>query len=144
MSNLLSNELITELRALERRLKHRHGVRVVVQKMTADGVNLLCNAWRSGSPLLQRSMEEHELVALAHEAMRPLFVLGIRPLVGVVSKKSMAHVGKLDRTDPFLLQAAMDTAGIMELRPTSTSTISHEESQRRIALLKAGGILQGR
>lgn len=139
MADQLTNELILKLRVEERRLKRRYGIRVAIHKISANGVNLLCNAWRTGTPLFQRQMEEHEAVALVHHAMRPLYVLGIRPLVSVVSKHSMSGIGKLEKTNPFRLRSAMDAAGISELKPTSES-IPSDETERRIALLKAGTV----
>jgi hypothetical protein len=137
MSDILSINLIKSLRKQERRLKRRSGIRVIVQKVTANGVNMLCNAWRPGLPFLQGHLEEHEIVSLAHEALRPLTKLGLRPLISVVNRRSMRDAAKRTKRDPFHFLAAMHNAGLDPIGPTAPENISKEEVERRIALLNA-------
>ncbi|HQV76193.1 MAG TPA: hypothetical protein PLE78_11925, partial [Flavobacteriales bacterium] len=60
-----------------------------------------------------------------------LHVLGLRPLVGVTRKRSMAVVPPVVKTDPFHLLAAIQVAD--EARRSDVITM--EEVERRAALL---------
>jgi len=119
------------MRKAELHLKRRSGLRVRVDKLTADKTHVLCTAWRTAPELLQSRMDDHEIVDLVHEALRSLHVLGLRPLVGVTRKRSMAVVPPVVKTDPFHLLAAIQLAD--EARRSDVITM--EEVERRAALL---------
>lgn len=119
------------MRREELRLKRRSGVRVRVDKLTADKTHVLCTAWRTAPELLQSRMDDHEIVDLVHEALRPLHALGLRPLVGVTRKRSMAVVPPVVKTDPFHLLSAIKEADEAQ----RSDRITLEEIERRAALL---------
>ncbi len=119
------------MRKAELHLKRRSGLRVRVDKLTADKMHVLCTAWRTAPELFQSRMDDHEIVDLVHEALRSLHVLGLRPLVGVTRKRSMAVVPPVVKTDPFHLLAAIQVAD--EARRSDVITM--EEVERRAALL---------
>jgi|GEM_PF-1984407 len=119
------------MRKAELHLKRRSGLRVHVDKLTADKSHVLCTAWRTAPELFQSRMDDHEIVDLVHEALRSLHVLGLRPLVGVTRKRSMAVVPPVVKTDPFHLLAAIQVAD--EARRSDVITM--EEVERRAALL---------
>lgn len=102
-----------------------------VDKLTADKAHVLCTAWRTAPELLQSRMDDHEIVDLVHEALRSLHVLGLRPLVGVIRKRSMAVVPPILKTDPFHLIAAIHEAE----EAGGSVMIAKEEADRRAALL---------
>ena len=119
------------MRKAELHLKRRSGLRVHVDKLTADKSHVLCTAWRTAPELFQSRMDDQEIVDLVHEALRSLHVLGLRPLVGVTRKRSMAVVPPVVKTDPFHLLAAIQVAD--EARRSDVITM--EEVERRAALL---------
>jgi len=119
------------MRKAELHLKRRSGLRVHVDKLTADKSHVLCTAWRTAPELFQSRMDDHEIVDLVHEALRSLHVLGLRPLVGVTRKRSMVVVPPVVKTDPFHLLAAIQVAD--EARRSDVITM--EEVERRAALL---------
>jgi len=126
-----TKEQIAQMRKAELHLKRRSGLRVHVDKLTADKSHVLCTAWRTAPELFQSRMDDHEIVDLVHEALRSLHVLGLRPLVGVTRKRSMAVVPPVVKTDPFHLLAAIQVAD--EARRSDVITM--EEVERRAALL---------
>lgn len=128
-----TKEHIAQMRKDELRLRRRSGLRVHVDKLTADKAHVLCTAWRTAPELFQSRMDDHEIVDLVHEALRSLHVLGLRPLVGVIRKRSMAVVPPILKTDPFHLIAAIGEAE--EAR--RSDSITPDEADRRAALLTA-------
>jgi len=126
-----TKEQIAQMRKAELHLKRRSGLRVHVDKLTADKSHVLCTAWRTAPELFQSRMDDHEIVDLVHEALRSLHVLGLRPLVGVTRKRSMVVVPPVVKTDPFHLLAAIQVAD--EARRSDVITM--EEVERRAALL---------
>ena len=128
-----------QLRKAELRLKRRHGVRVNMDKIAADRSHVLCTTWRSGLAVLQRRMDEHEIVDLVHDALRPLHTIGLRPLVGVVQKRTLAEVPEILMADPFHLLAALRRA---EESGNGPAGISLEEAERRSAVLSTRRVLK--
>jgi len=128
---ILTKQQIAQMRKDELRLKRRSGLRVHVDKLTADKTHVLCTAWRTAPELLQSRMDDHEIVDLVHEALRSLHVLGLRPLVGVTRKRSLAVVPPIVKTDPFHLMAAMQVAE----EAGRSDLIAPEEADRRAVLL---------
>ncbi|MEO8591242.1 MAG: hypothetical protein ABI432_17825 [Flavobacteriales bacterium] len=109
---MLTSDLIAHLHEQERLLWRRHGVRLMVDKVTADGQNILCSTCQLRRSLFLPALRDHALISLAHEALRPLYLFGMRPLVTVVMKNAVRPFAALEKADPFHLHSALHAAGI--------------------------------
>ena len=106
-----AGQLLEHLRRQERSLLRRHGVRLRVDRFSADGRNALCSCTQIRRPFFKSTLSDHELVGLAHHTLKELHLFGITPLIGIVPRSSTNAYAPLERNDPFWLIQALRAAG---------------------------------
>jgi hypothetical protein len=100
--------LSAQLRANERRLMRRFGIRLRVDRISFDGKSVICSVAQVRRPFLgPRSPEK--LIHLAHGALVPLHMIGFLTLVSVLPRETRPAFNPLDGNDPFGLQHALQT-----------------------------------
>ena len=114
VNGFTAEDLLQSLGKEERRLRRRHGVHLHVDKVTNDGLNALCSCYNAGRSFWRVRQDDHEIVHLAHIALKDLSRVGIRPLITVVYKEE-GVIRVLDPTDPFGARTAMGEAGLDHL-----------------------------
>jgi len=102
------------LHTQQRTLARRNGMRLRVDKVTADGKNALCTCYYESGSFWRTAPVHYEVVDLAHDALKDLLRFGMRPMVSVVCgvPKSLAN---MDAADPFELLKAIRVAGLEHL-----------------------------
>jgi len=129
MNGIYTDELFAGLHMQERRLLRRNGLRIRVDKVTADGQNAMCTCYCGSGPFWHTELPHYEAVNIAHTALKELVRFGVRPMVSVVSgvPKDLAT---MDVGDPFGLRSALRNAGSGNA-PLSTGPIplAHQTEQ---------------
>jgi len=104
-------QLLANLQDQEPWLQHRYGVRVRVDKVTADGRNALCSACQVRHPFFLAKISAFALVALAHLVLKDLHRFGITPLISTLPARSIPPFVAIEKGDPFRLRDALRAAG---------------------------------
>ena len=118
-----TNELLYHLRKRERMLLGRYGVRLRVDKITADGKSALCSIAQVRRPWFRSARSADELIELAHDALMPLHHVGLSPLVSVLPGRPKAEFPAMDKNDPFNVHHALLHVGLEALRPIPSRMI---------------------
>jgi hypothetical protein len=107
-----SSELIAHLRKHERTLLRKYGVRLRVDKITADGKSALCSIAQVRRPWFRSMRSAQELIDLAHRALMPLHQVGLSPLISGLPEQPKAAFPAVEKSDPFGIHRALRHAGL--------------------------------
>jgi hypothetical protein len=116
-------------------LLRRHGVRLRVDKITADGRNAICSACQVRRPIFRSMLSSDELIAIAHTALIPLHLIGLRPLVSALSPEPKQVFAPIGKNDPFLLCHALREAGTLEVLQHNPGNVQSSFADHRRELL---------
>jgi hypothetical protein len=122
--HILTTDTFKRLSIAERTLHQRHGIRLRVDLVSADGRYALCTACQVKTPLFGRPLPEHNLAELAHFALKRLLMAGINPLITMLPPGSANGFAAMEKKDPFqLIQAlhALDPKVAVSLGHASVS-----------------------
>lgn len=106
-----TNDLLYHLRKRERLLLRRYGVRLRVDKITADGKSALCSIAQVRRPWFRPVHSADVLIELAHATLMPLHHVGLSPLVSVLPCGPKTQLPNMDKNDPFNVHRALLHAG---------------------------------
>lgn len=121
-------DLLAQLCRKERSLLRRHGVRLRVDKITADGRSAICSAGQVRRGFLRSALSTEKLVSLAHAALVPLNQVGLQPFVSVLVDEPRSTFTSRKEEDPFGLRNALREAGMEEMLLPAPSSSSDRRS----------------
>ncbi len=93
--------LIAQLGDHERRLWRRYHVRLRIDRISSDGKSALCSVAQLQTSFLSPSRPAGRLVEMAHNALIPMHLIGIVPLVSVLPEEAKPQFAPVDKEDPF-------------------------------------------
>jgi len=113
MSNIVPEKnMLLALDKAERHLLSRYGLRLQVDKVSANGRYALCTAKQVGRKMFRSAMPTEESVAVCHTALIALHIIGLEPLIDIKPHTSSAVMPALDGLDPFGLRVALSATGL--------------------------------
>ncbi len=129
-------DLLAYLRKQETMLLRRYGVRLRVDKITADGRNAIGSVCQVRRPFFRAALSTDELIALAHSALIPLHLVGLRPLVSALAPEPKKVFAPAEKNDPFRLCNALREAGTLEVLQHDPAIVPSSLSDHRRELLE--------
>jgi hypothetical protein len=94
-------EVLGELGKVERQLYRRYRIRLRVDKVSHDGRSALCSAAQVRRRFLRADHTSYEVVETCHEALEPLRIIGVMPLIEWLPRQKSNTFMKIDPKDPF-------------------------------------------
>jgi hypothetical protein len=107
--------MIVLLTKAERLLLLHHGLRLQVDRITANGRYALCTAQQVERKFLRSPLHPDLIVHRCHEALSPLYAIGSEPLIKTLPIADGKHHPAMDANDPFRLLSAWRSAGLASL-----------------------------
>lgn len=94
-------EVLGELGKVERHLYRRYRIRLRVDKVSHDGRSALCSAAQVRRRFLRADQASYQVVETCHEALEPLRIIGVMPLIEWLPRQKSDMFMKIDPKDPF-------------------------------------------
>jgi hypothetical protein len=104
--------MIVLLTKAERQLLLRHGLRLSVDRITADGRYALCTAMQVERKFLRTALKPHEIVDRCHQALISLHTIGSEPLIQVLPITAALDHPTIEEEDPFQLCTALRASNL--------------------------------
>jgi hypothetical protein len=115
-------ELVAKLAVTEKTLLRKHGIRLRVDKISADGINALCSAAQVQRRFLRSDHTQEAIVEHCQLALSPVYQVGLSPLIRAYPHIKGALFEPIDAKDPFGLRSALHTKSLSAPHTAVTSS----------------------
>lgn len=105
-------DLLAKLAVTEKTLLRKHGIRLRVDKVSADGNSALCSAAQVQRRFLRADHTQEAIVEYCQLALAPVYQMGLSPLIRAYPRIKGALFDPVDTSDPFGLRNALYTKGL--------------------------------